>query len=134
MAAVYYSPIQTLFWYDKPSMSKGEPELEFWDSIPTTWDETKVLQGKPGEYVTTARRSGDKWFIGTLNNITAKTIKVSFDFLPKNKKYRATIYSDDEAIKTATKVKVEQKIVKGGDVMEVNLKASGGQAMMLQPL
>jgi alpha-glucosidase len=57
MAAVYYSPIQTLFWYDKPSQSKDEPELEFWRKIPTTWDETKVVNGKIGEYITIARKS-----------------------------------------------------------------------------
>jgi len=134
MAAVFYSPIQTLYWYDKPAFSNNEPELEFWDKIPTTWDETKVLQGTPGEFITTARRSGNDWFIGTLNNNNVKTIKLSFDFLPKGKRYLANIYSDDDIVKTATKVKVERIQINSATILEVPLKASGGQAVWLTPI
>ncbi len=95
MAAVYYSPIQTLFWYDKPAMAHNEPELEFWDKIPTTWDETKVIQGEIGQYITTARRKGDDWFVGTMTNDNARTLKLPLNFLTKDKKYIAKIYSDD---------------------------------------
>ncbi|MCD0487629.1 glycoside hydrolase family 97 protein [Pedobacter sp. MC2016-14] len=132
MAAVYYSPIQTLYWYDEPSFSKDEPELEFWDQIPTTWDETKVLQGAPGQYITTARRKGNDWFLGTLNNTEAKTVRIKFDFLPKGKTFDAKIYSDDDKINTATKVAVTTKRINNTTVLEVNLKASGGQAIWLQ--
>lgn len=133
MAAVYYSPLQTLYWYDKPSMSNNEPELEFWDKIPTTWDETKILQGTPGEFITTARRSGKEWFVGTLTNNHARTIKLSFDFLPKGKKYTATFYSDDDAIQTITKVKLERKSISSTTSLNVALKASGGQAVWITP-
>jgi alpha-glucosidase len=133
LAAIYYSPIQTLYWYDKPAMSNNEPELEFWDHIPTSWDETKVLQGAPGEYITTARRKGEKWFVGTITNNEARTVKVSFSFLPKGKKYIATIYSDDAGVKTNTKVKVEEKKVDASTVLEVKLTASGGQAIWIKP-
>lgn len=133
MAAVYYSPIQTLYWYDKPSLSNNEPELEFWDKIPTNWDDTKYLQGKPGESVTVARRSGENWFIGTLNNDSAKTINLSFGFLPKGKKYTATIYSDDDKINTATKVAVKKITVTSESNLEATLKAAGGQAIWLTP-
>ncbi|MEO6723537.1 MAG: glycoside hydrolase family 97 N-terminal domain-containing protein [Ferruginibacter sp.] len=134
MAAVYYSPIQTLFWYDKPAVSDNEPELEFWDKIPTTWDETKLLQGSPGEFVTTARRSGDDWFIGTLTNNNSRTLKLSFDFLPKGKKYTGSLYSDDDDALTKTKVKVERKIITSATVLELTLKPSGGHAVWLTPV
>ncbi|MEO6231710.1 MAG: glycoside hydrolase family 97 N-terminal domain-containing protein [Ferruginibacter sp.] len=134
MAAVYYSPIQTLYWYDKPSFAHDEPELEFWDNIPTSWDETKVLQGTPGNYVTTARRSGDDWFIGTLNNTTAKSIKLAFDFLPKGKKYSANVYSDDSTLTTNTKVKIERIAIDSKKILDVQLLASGGQAIWLTPV
>lgn len=132
MAAVYYSPIQTLYWYDKPAFSDNEPELEFWDNIPTTWDDTKVLQGSPGEYITTARRSGNEWFVGTINNTEKRTIKISFDFLTKGKKYAASFYSDDDAVQTKTKVKVERKIINAATVLDVDLKASGGLAVWIK--
>ena len=43
LAAVYYSPLQYMYWYDKPSDSQDEPELKFFDDVYTTWDDTKVL-------------------------------------------------------------------------------------------
>jgi len=134
LAAIYYSPIQTLFWYDKPSMSHNEPELEFWKNIPTTWDETKVLQGAPGNYITTARRSGNDWFIGTITNDSARQLTLDFSFLPKDKKYEARIYSDNDHVPTATKVGVEIKTITSKTKLSVSLKASGGQAVWLQPV
>jgi len=132
MAAVYYSPIQTLYWYDKPSFSENEPELEFWDKIPTTWDETKVLQGAPGQFITTARRSGNDWFLGTLTNNDARTVTIRFDFLTKGKRYIAKIYSDDPLAATKTKVKVEERNVDASSMIDVKLLASGGQAIWLR--
>ena len=133
MAAVYYSPIQTLFWYDKPSACQDEPEIEFFEKIPTTWDETKVVQGEIGQYITTARRSGGDWFIGTMTNNDARTLKLPLNFLDKRKKYTATIYSDDPAVATATKVKVETKKVNASTVLTVSLLSSGGQAIWITP-
>jgi hypothetical protein len=134
LAAIYYSPIQTLYWYDKPAYSNDEPELEFWDKIPVSWDETKVLQGAPGEYITTARRKGDDWFIGAITNNDARTIRLAFDFLPKGKKYNATIYNDDDAAPTKTKVGVQKKVVTASTILDIKLIPSGGQAIRLTPL
>lgn len=133
LAAIYYSPIQTLFWYDKPSVSSNEPELEFWDQIPTTWDETKLLQGEPGQYISMARRKENEWFVGTITNNNARIVKLSFDFLEKGKKYIAKIYSDDSTAATATKVKVETKKVNASTVLNISLLPSGGQAIWLTP-
>ncbi|MEO6730700.1 MAG: glycoside hydrolase family 97 N-terminal domain-containing protein [Ferruginibacter sp.] len=133
MAAIYYSPIQTLYWYDKPALEHNEPELEFWDKIPTTWDETKVLQGTPGEFITTARRKGNEWFIGTITNNNARTVKIDLGFLPKGKKYTATFYSDDDKVQTNTKVKVERKKVDASTKIDVSLLAGGGHAIWLTP-
>lgn len=133
MAAVYYSPLQTLFWYDKPALYEGEPELEFWKQIPTSWDETRVLQGEIGQYITTARRSGNDWFIGTMTNNDARSLELKFDFLPKGKKYQARIYSDDDSVPTKTKVGIQTQEIDAKSVLKVNLKASGGQAIWLAP-
>lgn len=133
LAAVYYSPLQTLFWYDNPDLSNGEPELEFWDHIPVTWDETRVLQGDPGEYVSVARRKGEEWFIGTISNNSARNVRLSFDFLPKGKTFTAKIYTDDSTVVTRTKVKVEQRKVNAATVMDFKLPASGGCAVWVSP-
>lgn len=134
MAAVYYSPLQTLYWYDKPADSKHEPELEFWDKVPTTWDETRVLQGNPGEYITTARRNANDWFIGTLTNNDARKLKISLNFLPKDKKYIASIYSDDPSIATATKVRITRKTVDYKTIIDADLIPSGGQAIWIREI
>jgi alpha-glucosidase len=133
LAAIYYSPIQTLYWYDKPAMSNNEPELSFWDHIPVSWDETKVLQGTPGEFITTARRKGQEWFVGTITNNNARTVKIDCSFLPKGKTFTATLYSDDPAAPAATKVKVEEKKITSATILEVKLQASGGQAIRIKP-
>jgi alpha-glucosidase len=131
MAVVYYSPIQTLFWYDKPSAYHGEPEIEFFERVPTTWDETKVLQGAVGQYISTARRKGDDWFIGTMTNNEARTVKLPLNFLEKGKTYIARTYSDDPTTATATRVKVETKKVNASTVLTVSLLPSGGQAIWI---
>jgi alpha-glucosidase len=133
LAAVYYSPLQTLFWYDKPALSNGEPELEFWDHIPVTWDETRVLQGAPGEYVVVARRKGAEWFTGAITNNAARNIRLSFDFLPPGKTFTAKLYTDDSTIATHTKVKVEQRKVNATTVMDFKVPASGGFAVWVSP-
>ncbi len=133
LAAVYYSPIQTLFWYDKPEQYNGEPEIEFFEKIPTTWDESKVLAGKPGEFVTTARRSGKEWFIGTITNNQTRTEKISLSFLNKDTKYLATIYSDDKNAGTKTQVSLKTITVTSKTTIDAKLLPSGGQAIWIRP-
>lgn len=133
LAAVYYSPLLTLFWYDKPAAYHDEPEVEFFEKIPTNWDETKVIEGQPGEYVTIARRRGDDWFLGTITNDSARRMKIALDFLPKGKKYIATIYSDDPSVTTATHVRRTQRKVDASTALSVELSPSGGQAIWITP-
>jgi hypothetical protein len=134
LAAVYYSPLQTLFWYDQPALYNNEPEIKFFEQVPTTWDETKVIQGEPGQYITTARRNGDVWFVGTITNNEARSLPLKLDFLTKGKKYIATIYSDDPSVNTKTKVKVEERKVEASAVLNISLMPSGGQAIRIRPV
>lgn len=133
MAAVYYSPLQFLYWYDIPSRYEGEPEIDFFDKIPTVWDDTKPIAGDIGEFVTIVRRSGDDWFLGTLGNNEARKISTSLSFLNANQKYVAHIYTDDETVETKTKVKVTQIIVDNTSILDFQLKPSGGCAIHFTP-
>jgi hypothetical protein len=134
LAAIYYSPLQTLYWYDRPEQEHGEPELEFWDRIPVSWDQSKVLQGAPGQFVTTARRKGKDWFVGSITNNDGRTLSVKLDFLEPGRQYQASIYSDDASVATATKVGIERRIVDASTVLEARLSPSGGQAIWITPL
>jgi hypothetical protein len=133
LSSIFFGPLQTLYWYDTPAQYNNEPELEFWKKLPTTWDETKVLQGAPGVFVTTARRKGQDWFVGTITNDDSRTVKIDMSFLPKGKKYVATIYSDDPTVQTATHVKITKENVNSSTVLTANLLASGGQAIYITP-
>lgn len=134
LPVVYYSPLQWLYWYDNPNDYQGEPELEFWNALPTTWDETKVLQSEIGKYITVARRNGDSWFIGTITNTQDRELNVPLDFLDKNKKYEARIYSDDPTVNTRTKVGIKRINVDFSDSLDLQLRPSGGCAIHLSPL
>ncbi|RNL82381.1 alpha-glucosidase [Sinomicrobium pectinilyticum] len=132
LSVVMYSPLQTLFWYDKATDYQGEPEIGFFDKVPTVWDDTKVLDGRIGEYIVTARRSGAGWFIGGITNNDAREIELNFDFLDKDKKYVATLYRDDESVKTRTQVSLTEKRVTASTKMKLKLKASGGVAICVR--
>lgn len=135
LAVVYYSPLQYMYWYDKPEDSKDEPELAFFDAVPTVWDETKVVQGKIGKYITMARRSGSEWFIGTITNNDGRTLNIPLDFLEPGIQYKAVTFSDgDKSIQTRTKVKLESQTVDRNTVFISKLKPSGGQAIHLVPV
>lgn len=133
LAAVYYSPLLTLYWYDKPAVSANEPELDFWDRIPVSWDETKVLAGEPGQFVAVARRKANEWFIGVITNNEARTIALPLEFLDKTMKYTATVYADDPSVSSNTKMSVKTVKVDAKSVQEINLQANGGQAIWLRP-
>jgi alpha-glucosidase len=131
---VYFSPLQFLFWYDKPEDYQGEPELALWDVLPTSWDDTKVLSGEIGKYISIARRSGETWFLGSITNVEAREWKVALSFLEKGKKYEATIYVDDPSVQTRTHVGIQKIKVDSNTQLNIKLLASGGQAVMIKPL
>lgn len=133
MNVISYSPLQSVFWYDKPALYGGEPEIEFFAKVPTVWDDTKVIHDAIGEYVTIARRSGTDWFVGTISNNDGRKLKLPLDFLPSGKTYTAHIYSDDPTVSTKTQVRVATHQVKAGQVLDLKLLPRGGQAMWLTP-
>ena len=134
LPVVFYSPWQFLYWYDKPSSVQGEPELEFFKHVPTVWDDTKVLMGEPGKFVSIARRKGDEWFLGTITNNDGRKLKVPLSFLDKNKKYEATVYFDDPSVNTRTKVGIKHIDVDASTVLDVDLLPSGGEAVWIRPV
>jgi alpha-glucosidase len=143
-----FSPLQFLYWYDAAPRGPikedalwgdtrhigNEPELEFFNKVPTTWDETKVLQVTIGEIGVIARRKGDEWFIGGINGETERMVSVDFSFLNDGIKYKAKIYTDDESVKTRTRVKIEEKEIVAANTMQLALKANNGFTMHLKPI
>ena len=134
LAVVFYSPWQFIFWYDKPSDYQGEPEIEFFERAATVWDDTKVLQGEIGRFVTVARRRGEEWYVGTLTNTEARKLKVPLAFLDTGRKYVAHLYEDAEPDgKSRTNVRIGRFVVGRTTVIRADLRPSGGQAVRIVP-
>jgi len=143
-----YSPWQFIYWYDRPEgvstkiggagNSKGIireiPDLEFYDKIPTVWDQTKVIDGYPGEFVIIARKKSDVWYLGALTGTVEKEINVKLDFLDKEKIYNATIYSDDSTLDTETKVKIETIEVTQDSNLQRRIMTKNGLAVIFTPI
>src|SRR5581483_9338648 len=82
MYVIYEGPLQMLS--DSPSNYLREPEtMEFLAAVPTTWDETKVLDAKISQYVLLARRNGKDWYVGAMTDWTPRDLEVDFSFLPE---------------------------------------------------
>jgi alpha-glucosidase len=142
-AVCIYSPWQFLYWYDRPASSPGRkggagnsegfiqevPELAFFDALPTVWDDTRVLQGYPGEHAVIARRQGEEWFLGALTGDQPRDFSIPLTFLEANQSYEATLYYDDAEAPGPTHVKIESKSVSSGDVIEQSVLASNGLAI-----
>lgn len=134
---VYYSPLLTLFWYDKPELSQGEPELEWFDQLPTTWDETRYLAGQPGEMVVVARRSGDVWYVAAMTGDEGRSVSIDLaQLLTPGRRYTATVYNDDPSVQTKTHVGVKTLSLKARATMKpltLQLQPSGGATLLLRP-
>lgn len=128
MAAVYYSPLQFYFWYDKPFVDNSEEELKFWKDCPTIFDESRALDGIPGEYIIQMRRSGNDYFVGAMTNTQGRTVSIKTDFLPKGK-YVVEIYNDDPTLSTRTKVRSTKKNIRAGQTINLQLQPNGGAAL-----
>jgi len=132
---IFYSPLQFHFWYDRPSDFRNEPELDFWKTIPVVWNETRVLHGRIGEYVTFARRTGDEWYIGTLSSGEARTLTLPLDFLEEGRQYEATHYFDySNDVEDRLKLRIARKLVNSETVLDLNIAPDGGAALRIVPL
>ncbi|KRE98867.1 hypothetical protein ASG89_28285 [Paenibacillus sp. Soil766] len=134
MGVIVYSPMQMMFWYDKPSDWHGEEEIEFWEKIPVTWDESIGISGEIGEYAIIARRKDSDWFIGCINNEKVRTAKIPLHFLDAENKYSAQIYEDVSELDTRTKVGIRYVEVTKDSILEFHLESSGGTAIYLKPM
>lgn len=130
-SVVFYSPLQTILWYDTPARYHGEPEIEWFERLRTVWDDSRVLSGYPGEHVVMARRSGDDWWLGAMTNNDARDLSVDFSFLEPGATYTARVFTDDPAVDTATHVRCATQKITSDTQMSLNLLPRGGAAMII---
>ncbi|HEX7959403.1 MAG TPA: glycoside hydrolase family 97 protein [Terriglobales bacterium] len=132
MYVVYEGPLQMLS--DSPSNYLREPEaMEFLAPVPTEWDETKVLAGKIADYVAVARRNGRDWYVGAMNDWTARSLDLDFSFLPEGI-FTMEAYQDGvNADRAASDYKKTTMQVNKTTRLKVQLAPGGGWAARIHP-
>lgn len=144
-AIMIYSPWQFIYWYDRPEGSprkalgagsaetiiKEDKSTQFYKSLPTVWDDTKVLSGVMGEEAMIARKSGNDWYVGSLNAVSKREQTVNLNFLDPHASYTVMIYSQNA--KELKKNQVNCKQIKLGDVRELkmNVEQNSGFALVI---
>jgi alpha-glucosidase len=133
MYVVYDSPLQMLS--DSPVSYRGAAGSEFLEMVPTTWDETRVLDGRIGEYVVIARRHGADWYVGAMTDAPRK-LTVKLPFLAKGS-WRADTFTDGtDAAKEPTHLAVGSASLVAGAApltLALDLAPAGGAAVRLRP-
>jgi alpha-glucosidase len=133
MYVVFDSPLQMLS--DYPDAYRGQPGAGFLKVVPASWDETRVLDGRIGEYVVIARRRGNGWFVGAMTD-AARTLQVPLAFLGTGA-FEGTVYGDvPESAQTPTSIGITPARITGPAArrtLTLALARGGGAAIHLRP-
>lgn len=129
---VFESPLQMLS--DSPSNYMKEQECtDFIAGVPVVWDDIKVLEGKIGDYILVARRSGRDWFVGGLTDWESRQMELDLSFLPAGD-YSIDIFQDGiNADNHAQDYKHIKNNIKSGDKMTVKMAPGGGWVARISP-
>lgn len=132
-----YSPLQMAA--DLPANYEAHKDaFRFIRDVAVDWDDTKILEAEPGDYITIARKekSKDNWFLGAITDEHARNTDISLSFLDKGKKYIATIYADaDNADVNGNPeaYKISKQTVDANSVLHLVLANGGGAAVSIMP-
>ena len=129
LSVVFESAI--VHFADRPSGFTILPEKakEFLQDFPTAWDDTKLLDGYPGQLTVMARQKADNWYIGAINGEEKeKTIKLNFDFLQSNTKYKMVVIKDGD---NASSFDISEHAVNQNDSIEIKLLPKGGAVLWI---
>ncbi|MBZ9646741.1 glycoside hydrolase family 97 protein [Sphingobium sp. 3R8] len=131
-----YSPIQMAADFVE-TLAKYPSELDFIAKVPADWSESHLIAGEVGDYAMFARkdRNSENWYVGGVNDATARTVTLNFDYLEPGKTYNATIYKDGEGATYLSdarhRIAYETRTFRKGDRYDLWLAPGGGAAMRL---
>jgi alpha-glucosidase len=128
---VFESPFEVVC--DYPEHYKGQKAFDFIKQVPATWDEVRVLNGRPMEHISLARRSGQDWYVGSLTNWQERDVRLPLSFLGAGK-YIAEIYADaPDAAVDATHSTFSTNPVDSTTILKVHMAPGGGSAIWIHP-
>lgn len=132
---VIYSPVQMAC--DLPENYENQPAFQFIRDVGVNWEQTIVLNGEVGDFVTIAReeRETGNWFVGSITDENRREITIDFSFLEKGKKYIATVYRDGKDAhyrNNPLDIHIEDIEVDSDTQMKLALSEGGGLAISLK--
>ncbi len=133
-----YSPLQMAA--DLPENYERYPDaFQFIKEVEVDWDDTRILEAEPGDYLTIARKTKGKetWFLGAITDENPRSTEITVDFLTPGKKYKATIYQDGKDAhweKNPKAYTIKTIEVTAKSKIKLNLAAGGGTAISFFPL
>ena len=123
-AVLFQNPIQNFALAPNNLTDAPQICLDFMKQVPTTWDETRFIDGYPGRYIVLARRHGNTWYIAAAN-ATAEPLKLKLD-LPMLAGQEVSLYSDDKKMQPQLKL---QKIKTDGS-LQLTVQPQGGAVIV----
>ncbi|MCR5659942.1 MAG: glycoside hydrolase family 97 protein [Bacteroidales bacterium] len=126
---IFESPFNMLC--DSPSNYLNEDECtRFIASVPTTWDETVVLDGKVGEYLVIARKKGFRWYVGAITNWEERNLVIDLSTLPNFSAKSGRIFCDGPNANRVARDYMSKQIQVMGNKVKVHLAKGGGAVMV----
>jgi hypothetical protein len=133
-----YSPLQMAA--DLPeNYEKHMDAFQFIKDVAVDWDDTKILEAEPGDYITIARKAKGKpeWFLGAITDENSREANIALNFLDKGKKYVAIIYADAANAdwrQNPEAYQINKYIVDANTKLNLKLAKGGGAAISIKPL
>jgi alpha-glucosidase len=127
---VYDNPMPQVC--DTPAAYEGQPGFEFIAAVPVTWDETRFLDGRPGESIVVARRRGADWYLAGITNDAPRRLSIPLGFLGPGD-HEATVFRDGSMDPERPNVlSFERLTVAAGSTLAVDLATGGGFAAVVR--
>lgn len=128
-----YSPLQMAGDFPE-NFNKHLDAFQFIKEVPVDWDDTKILEAEPGDFITIARKEKGKsnWFLGAITDENSRTTQVPLHFLDEGTTYEATIYRDAENAHWQTNPEaysIEKMTVTAKTGLTLRLAKGGGCAI-----
>ncbi|MBX2990781.1 MAG: glycoside hydrolase family 97 protein [Bacteroidetes bacterium] len=132
-----YSPLQMAA--DLPENYEAKLDaFQFIKDVAVDWDDTKILEAEPGDYITMARKAKGKneWYLGAITDENARTATAPLSFLDPKQSYVATIYADAPDAhweKNPMAYTINGFLVDARTVLKLKLAPGGGSAVSIRP-
>jgi len=131
MYVVFENPLPMVC--DTPDSYLGQPGFDFIRQVPTTWDQTRVLDGRVDGYIIVARRKGSDWYVGAMTDWTPRELNLPLSFLPPGE-YQVESWADVKDDPDPDHLSHESRQLKAGDTLTLNLNSGGGEVIHLHPV